>query len=212
MTIDITDINLADTSQDRGVLLSEQTQLILLSALSYVENRFVWDVADDTEWDELQAKIAESEKQVLTIESAPIMGVFIGCKVRKNATQSITTAGGENIITWQVVDFDSDGFFDSGVSPTAMVIPSGMSGKYLCMFSGQNNNIAANRTMSIWKNTTQEARVQEVGETLQQSVVSVLLDLDEGDEIFCSMTSSTNSTLQNTANHSAWFSIAYLGQ
>lgn len=48
-----------------------------------------------------------------------------GVLLRKNTTQALTAAGGLTLLTFQVEEYDTDGFVDLGVSDTDITIPSG---------------------------------------------------------------------------------------
>ena len=76
--------------------------------------------------------------QVLTVAggvptwAAPAAGapVFIGCSVYKSANQSLSNETG-TILTFDLENFDTDGFHDNSVNNSRITIPAGKGGKYL---------------------------------------------------------------------------------
>lgn len=108
MAISNTDILNADSAITRAILLSEQTQLILLSAMSFVENRQVWVEMSDSAWDDFENIIAECFKQVL-VEDSSSGGTVAQFRTvaRISSTQSIS-AGTPTAIQWNTgADYDS---------------------------------------------------------------------------------------------------------
>jgi hypothetical protein len=84
--------------------------------------------------------------------AAPAGGsTFSGASVYKNTNQSIATATAV-VATWQVEDFDVDGYWDSGAA-TRLTIPTGKSGKFV--ISGRltyTHNATGMRAISLSKN------------------------------------------------------------
>lgn len=52
-----------------------------------------------------------------------------GCRVTKNATQSIAT-GSDVAVTFQTETYDTDGFHDTGANTERITVPSGLGGYY----------------------------------------------------------------------------------
>jgi hypothetical protein len=83
--------------------------------------------------------------QVLTADSTQADGViwatpatptltFVGCDLRKSANQSISN-NTSTAISFDVENYDSDGFHDNATNNTRITIPSGKAGKYLFTFT-----------------------------------------------------------------------------
>jgi hypothetical protein len=76
--------------------------------------------------------------QVLTVTGGvptwadPAAGapVFIGCSVFKSANQSLSNETG-TILTFDLENYDTDGFHDNSVNNSRITIPAGKGGKYL---------------------------------------------------------------------------------
>lgn len=57
---------------DKPVLLSERTQQIVISTIDFYLRRAAWDVMSDTDWDELDASLADAITEILTIQELPV--------------------------------------------------------------------------------------------------------------------------------------------
>jgi hypothetical protein len=100
--------------------------------------------------------------QVLTVAggvptwAAPAAGapVFIGCSVYKSANQTLSDETG-TILTYDLENFDTDGFHSNTTNNSRITIPAGKGGKYL--FTAWMNfatNATGTRGMNLYKNGT----------------------------------------------------------
>lgn len=74
-------------------------------------------------------------------------------KLRKNATQSITT-GAWRTVTWDVEDYDNLGAFDSGTSTSNIVVPTGITLMRATLFLNWASNGSSARYANLTDNTT----------------------------------------------------------
>lgn len=49
---------------DQTVTISSRTRALILSAIFYIEPRFVWGDATDAQWDEIQDWIAQAAQEI----------------------------------------------------------------------------------------------------------------------------------------------------
>lgn len=114
MTLPFDDLFVASASLDRGVLLSERTQLLAIKALQLTEFRSVWDETTDAEWDEVEALIGDAYAEILNEVSGGSGLTYDTFELRRTGTLAVTAA--LTAITWQ-----AGSAFDSG-NPTRMTM------------------------------------------------------------------------------------------
>ncbi len=80
--------------------------------------------------------------QVLTVNSgatAPEWGTpsssFVGCKVYKSTSQTVSAISTYTALTWDAESFDTNGFHDNATNNSRITIPTGKGGKYLFNFT-----------------------------------------------------------------------------
>lgn len=192
-----------------SVSFNYQWRQLIVDALQWRLAHYARSIADETDRQTFENRVTALIDDIYDLET--VASMTIGAKVRSTSNQTIFTASGEVYATFHAADFDTDSFWSGIGNPTKLIVPTGLDGLYLVEGSGLNSNISGNRTMSIWKNSSREAKAIELAETQSQGSLSVVLDLVAGDEIRLSFTSSTNSTLISSSNDSAWLSLIRLG-
>jgi hypothetical protein len=170
-----------------------------------------------------------SNDQILVADSTTATGLkwatpasgstFSGASVYKNTNQSIATATAV-VATWQVEDFDVDGYWTSGAA-TRFTIPTGKSGKFV--ISGRltyTHNATGMRGISLQKNggstnfggpnvqTVSESGIG-VGVTASWIVSAVATDYFE--LVYNQRSGSTLTSEPGGGIYYDIFSIAYLG-
>lgn len=80
--------------------------------------------------------------QVLTVNSgatapewATPSSAFVGCKVYKSTSQTVSAISTYTALTWDAESFDTNGFHDNSTNNSRITIPTGKSGKYLFNFT-----------------------------------------------------------------------------
>lgn len=97
MTLSSDDILTASASSDRGVLLSERTQLLAIKALQIAEFRTAWEEMSDSDWDDIDAAIGEAHAEILTLQDTAMTWQTLDYR----RTSDLALFAGETIIEWQ---------------------------------------------------------------------------------------------------------------
>lgn len=111
MALPFDDIFSASASANRGVLLSERTQLMALKLLEIAEFRSNWDEMSDSDWDTLESAIGAAMSEILVeIEGGgSVTSYAIWADVKTNGTAggsaSATTYNARNLNT-PIIDID----------------------------------------------------------------------------------------------------------
>lgn len=164
---------------------------------------------------------------ILTADSAEATGLkwtapsaggasFVGCRLSKTSSQSITTST-YTAITFQAEVFDTDAFHDNTTNNTRITIPTGKGGYYL--FIGKSNiaDSATNiRVMRFFKNgATQLQNIAFTGrvEDTPQFTFSTIANLTAGDYVELSFLQNSGSSLDFNAGGAtdSEFSCQFLG-
>lgn len=118
MTINPDWVNEQSAVVTRSVLLSEQTQVLMLTAIDYIDNRYHWDDMTDAEWETLRGKIVDAMSQVLeVVESESNLNLT---DVEATATEFLQSSTGYKPVSW----VQGTGY-DSG-NPTRLTPQSGI--------------------------------------------------------------------------------------
>ena len=164
---------------------------------------------------------------VLTADSAEATGLkwatpasgstFSGASVYKNTSQSIAT-GTAVTATWQVEDFDVDGYWSSGAA-TRLTIPTGKSGKFV--ISGRltyTHNATGMRAISLSKNgsglggpNVQTVTESGIGVGVTASWIVNAVATDYFELVYNQRSGSTLTSEPGGGIYYDIFSIAYLG-
>ena len=118
--------------------------------------------------------------------------------IAKDSNQA-TSAGANNIITWQVTNFDTH----SGVDLTnnKYVVPTGQGGKYFLSLQ-VSFNYSARYILGIWKNGSPIRELDTTGTgSFSGFSFNAVLDLSAGDEInnyYYSVSSTGNIREENS--------------
>lgn len=185
--LDKTDIVSANGTLDSPVLLSERTQLLLITAIDYISSRYAWDDMSDSEWDDLFGYIGAAQSQVLTIsESSGAMG--IEKKYVERSTDFVISGSQSDVaIAWDTGDYDATNNSRVYVENSGLFIISGSVDIY-----SANANRA---TLLIRKNGTVDLGGSWFAPAVNQSYpFTVSVNLVQGDYI--ELTVTTNGTLE----------------
>jgi hypothetical protein len=68
-------------------------------------------------------------------EWATPSSAFVGCKVYKSTSQTVSAISTYTALTWDAESFDTNTFHDNSTNNSRITIPSGKSGKYLFNFT-----------------------------------------------------------------------------
>jgi hypothetical protein len=150
--------------------------------------------------------------------ATPVSGsTFSGASVYKNTNQSIATATAV-VATWQVEDFDVDGYWDSGAA-TRLTIPTGKSGKFV--ISGRltyTHNATGMRAISLQKNgnslggpNVQTVTESGIGVGVTASWIDDAVATDYYELVYNQRSGSTLTSEPGGGIYYDVFSIAYLG-
>jgi hypothetical protein len=142
---------------------------------------------------------------------------FSGASVYKNTNQSIATATAV-VATWQVEDFDVDGYWTSGAD-TRFTIPSGKSGKFV--ITGRltyTHNATGMRGISLQKNgsslggpNVQAVTESGIGVGITASWIVNAVATDYFELVYNQRSGSTLTSEPGGGIYYDIFSIAYLG-
>lgn len=151
-----------------------------------------------------------------TIQSTMALPVFAGVRVAKAAgVQSIANTT-MTTISWDTVQFDSDGYWSSG-APTRFTIPPGRGGKHRLFYSFMfQPSAVGGREVNVFKNGV---LINDVAETTGTSnYISVcaddVIDLQPGDYIEFQVYQSSGGALNlNSANPAyVYAGLEYIGK
>lgn len=168
-----------------------------------------------------------SANQVLTVDSTTATGLkwattsstptFVGCSVYKNATQSLSNAT-QTAVTWQVEDFDTDGFHSTVSNTSRMTVPTGKDGKYLITVSiGYAFNASGRRAINFYKNGSSYKSLFQVpplggsGSTVLTASCVLSLVATDYVEIYAYQDSGGSLNLNGASQDESAFAITYLG-
>lgn len=185
MTLPQADILSASASSDRGVLLSERTQLLAIKAIQIAELRDAWDDMTDNEWDEIDAAIAQAHTEILTIQGSSSMATYQS--IERATTQAIPANTLTKIIFPNVTGLGTDLYVtETGIAViTARVaVVSGSAGLQYARLLHEGAEVARddNRATAV----AQYFELTEVRE------------VDAGDEIALEVYALNGTTAQTT--------------
>jgi len=146
--------------------------------------------------------------------TTPSASGFVGVKVFKSATQSLSNAT-FTVSTFDSESFDTDGFHDNSVDNSRLTVPAGKAGKYLVYFATtfQSNNVGQ-RQVQIILNAGGGTTFVTIGVSsyLGQTQGTTVLDLAVADfiELNCYQDSGGPLNINGTAN-ATYFGMNYLG-
>jgi hypothetical protein len=143
-------------------------------------------------------------------------GTFLGCRVTKSVTQTLTTAT-NTAITWDVEDYDTNTMHDNVTNNSRITIPSGQGGYYLVQCNLSFNNPNTQFSIAIYKNGTIVKRHFTAGDLNHDYdlEITAVLNLAAADyiEIFGAQYSGINKNVMGNTNdpQNSAFQVVKLG-
>lgn len=185
------------------------------------------DLIAATAADSVSRLAVGSNGTVLTADSAEATGLkwaaaqtpaFVGVALLKSADQSVSNLT-ETAISFDVEEFDTDGFHSNTTNNTRITIPTGKGGKYLVtMRLSWAQNSTGSRWVSLFKNGSDYAThimpPISSSNTNQLSSISLVVNLVAGDyiELYGQQGSGGSlNALGNSTFQRCYFQATFLG-
>lgn len=120
------------------VLSAGDTNGYLMQGINVFANATARDAAI-TSPQEGQACYLKDTDAVMTYSGSAWVAVgggsFVGCKVYKSTSQTVSAISTYTALTWDAESFDTNTFHDNSTNNSRITIPTGKSGKYLFNFT-----------------------------------------------------------------------------
>lgn len=155
MTLSTTLVLAENTSSNRGVCLSDRDVQIAITAMDYIQNRYVWDEMSDLAWDELEGYISSAIDKILSIDTCGggVSVATIGAKISRTTVQSKVSADTKIIFDAEI--FDTDNMSDLVTNDDRITIVA--DGYYQVVLNVEltgTGSTEAQRSAQIWLNGT----------------------------------------------------------
>ena len=183
-----------------GVCLSERDIAILLASLSGIEFRSAFDPLTDSEWDNLEASIAETAFSISGIDPCGGTTMRQGARTKLDGNQPVAAGVNTTLIlqdpTVAINGFDTDGYWDSS-QPDRFTAPT--DGLYQVTGNLTFSNSATASRRSAWIVT--DAGEIIAGESYPSAGFANVsfggeIPLNSGDSIFFRASSDVNETIR----------------
>lgn len=145
-----------------------------------------------------------------TISSGP---TFVGCKVYKSSSQTVSAISTYTALTWNAESFDTDAFHDNSTNNSRITIPTGKGGKYLFTFVAALSTAQVKR-VGWYKNGTRVESAIAANSNYSGGVTFSYLDtLSAGDYVEVFVWNDSSTIYYSSAEYDlpTYLSAIYLG-
>ena len=185
MTFDASFVTDLDDTVERVVLLSEQTQQIILMAIDSLNYRSAWDEMSDSEWDDLYGRIGDALTQTLLEQSG---GASVNVETKDVSLSSGFVISGSQ--TSYPVDWDT-GDYDATDNSKVYVENDG---RFILTLNVDFDSASSNRgEPEIWVNGSLYAKLIQSSAANRSYSLSTTIELSSGD--YVQLKVSTNGTV-----------------